>query len=811
MLRSIRLSVRSRPRVLATLGLALTLVWVAASPVLALDLFVNGTGDAGDNSQGDGECWTGGFVSSGMFLVRECTLRAAIEEANALAGADTVRFTGLLPVDPSNTTVIQLVAPLPPITETLTIDGTSAPTYDTANPGAVPVIMLNGSLLAGANDYGLLFFENADASQILALGIVRFPGDGIRLSGADLVRIDACHIGLLRGVFSAGNGGFGIHVLASSLQATVGQAFDPAAGFEGRGNVIASNGSGGVRLLGPDALLAGNKIGTDRFGNAVVTAGGAHGNSFWGVEVVGGAAHGVRVGGLDTLTGGTEVTAGNVIAGNASGGVQVDGTMTNVEIMANHIGIGADGFTALPNVAGPGVLVFADGVDIGAVGAGSNLISGHGMSGIELGEPSSLGPFDTRIVGNRIGTNAPADGLVANAMSGILGNADQRTEIRDNIIGGGDRAIDLRSFDNQIVSNFIGTNALGDDLGASTGIAVDGNANEIGGPGGLGNVIGHNAFGIRLLPTATSAIVAGNFVGTDAAGSDLGNSVGVLLQGAAHVVGGTLSGDENVIGHNSLHGLVVGEQADSAEVVGNYIGTDASGADLGNDGDGILLSAALRTTLGSDVGTPEVELPDRGNVIAFNGRAGIRAEESQVGSPDPTQNAWRGNVLYSNRRLPVDIGVEGANVNDPGDFDQGANRLQNTPELDAAASSYDAGTDTIEVRYRVDTDVFEASYPLTVDFYQLAPDGEEPFAWLGSHLYLFGSAGTDVTTSFTPAIVVPGSFLVKAIATDNAGNSSEVGNRILLPEPSALPALAAATALLVSLGRRGGRGARSLS
>ena len=44
---------------------------------------VNDTGDVGDASPGDGSCATAGAV---------CTLRAAIEEANALAGAQTIQF-----------------------------------------------------------------------------------------------------------------------------------------------------------------------------------------------------------------------------------------------------------------------------------------------------------------------------------------------------------------------------------------------------------------------------------------------------------------------------------------------------------------------------------------------------------------------------------------------------------------------------------------------------------------------------------------------------------------------------------------------
>jgi CSLREA domain-containing protein len=56
----------------------------AVTPTSAATTFVvNSTGDAADASPGNGVCATAGAV---------CTLRAAIQKANALAGADTINF-----------------------------------------------------------------------------------------------------------------------------------------------------------------------------------------------------------------------------------------------------------------------------------------------------------------------------------------------------------------------------------------------------------------------------------------------------------------------------------------------------------------------------------------------------------------------------------------------------------------------------------------------------------------------------------------------------------------------------------------------
>ncbi len=50
---------------------------------------INSTGDASDNNAGDGSCDTGGTNSQSN---TECTLRAAIQEANAYARLDTITF-----------------------------------------------------------------------------------------------------------------------------------------------------------------------------------------------------------------------------------------------------------------------------------------------------------------------------------------------------------------------------------------------------------------------------------------------------------------------------------------------------------------------------------------------------------------------------------------------------------------------------------------------------------------------------------------------------------------------------------------------
>ena len=120
---------------------------------------VNSTGDLGDNNPGDGSCDTGGVVG----IDPECTLRAAIEETNALpnlsAGPDVIIFD-IAGVGPHT---ISPLSVLPTVTEPVVIDGTTEPDFS----GATPVIEVEGSS-AGAGVNGLRI--TAGASSVRGAG-----------------------------------------------------------------------------------------------------------------------------------------------------------------------------------------------------------------------------------------------------------------------------------------------------------------------------------------------------------------------------------------------------------------------------------------------------------------------------------------------------------------------------------------------------------------------------------------------------------------------------------------------------------------
>src|SRR5918997_4164956 len=79
----------------------------ALPPQPAGPFAVNATGDRGDERPGNGACATGvRIVHDDGGIEPECTLRAAIQEANASVGADTIRFgiagTGVQTIRPAS-------------------------------------------------------------------------------------------------------------------------------------------------------------------------------------------------------------------------------------------------------------------------------------------------------------------------------------------------------------------------------------------------------------------------------------------------------------------------------------------------------------------------------------------------------------------------------------------------------------------------------------------------------------------------------------------------------------------------------------
>jgi CSLREA domain-containing protein len=197
---------------------------------------VNSVADAADAVPGDGQCET---ATPG-----ECTLRAAIEEANTEEGPGHVGFD----IAGAGPHIITPVTSLPVVTGSLNIDGTTQPGY-----GGAPLITLDGSTAVGD---GLHLGAGSDGSAIRGLAVNSFSGAGIVVDSDDSV-IAGNYVGVgSDGVTPLGNGMAGIIIEGNG--GMVGGGLTAG----GVANIIANNAGAGVIVSGSGAAnaLRGNVV-----------------------------------------------------------------------------------------------------------------------------------------------------------------------------------------------------------------------------------------------------------------------------------------------------------------------------------------------------------------------------------------------------------------------------------------------------------------------------------------------------------------------------------------------------------------------
>jgi parallel beta-helix repeat protein len=157
------------------------------------------------------------------------------------------------------------------------------------------------------------------------------------------------------------------------------------------------------------------------------------------------------------------------------------------------------------------------------------------------------------------------------------------------IIYGAPRGIYLNgSSSNTIKGCYIGTNATGTAVGARlitlNGIQVDNGINN--NIGGIGLPLDRNIIsscsqtGIYFSGTCTGTVIINNYIGLNKAGTlTLPNSQhGIFNTGnfSNSKIGGSASDSINVISGNGFYGIYISAST-NVQIVGNYIGTDATG------------------------------------------------------------------------------------------------------------------------------------------------------------------------------------------------------------------------------------------
>lgn len=277
------------------------------------------------NSLADGD--------DGICDVVSCTLREAINAANAAGGADTINFSVSGTINVGATLGGTAGTPLPAITGQTTVDGGGTPN-PTCTGTATIVVVLNGAG-AGAGSSGLTLAAGSTTSTIRGLNIQGFNGNGIEInSGSNLIQGN--FIGTNQtGTAAATNNTNGIAVTGGTLN-TIGGA------TVGLRNIISGNGGRGISVSGLGGsntnTIQGNYIGTDAAGAADV------GNAFDGIEIF--QSFGNTIGGAAATALGC--APGNVISGNDGGGVHIAGGDNN-SVRGNFIGTASDGTADVGN------------------------------------------------------------------------------------------------------------------------------------------------------------------------------------------------------------------------------------------------------------------------------------------------------------------------------------------------------------------------------------------------------------------------------------------------------------------------------
>ena len=644
-------------------------------------LVVNSNGDGEDTNVGDGKCET---------AQGDCTLRAAIMEANHVDDVNKIFF--------ENVSLIEPDSPLPQLTASNThIDGNGA-------------VILRGINFDGD---GLVILDSS-YNIIQGLTIKDFNRAIYIRANSGNARYNK--IGLLAGNLGDSNkrnfldnniNGVVIHGQGASDNVVSGNKIGSNASAANTGSGIVISGGAHDNLIGGLTDIAtnqgGNLIGVNSAG---IFLHNAHNNQISGNFIgiwwnnsmdFGNANDGIRMLGSDyNVIGIAPDGSGfmNVISGNETEGMWIENSDHNI-IAGNYIGTNFSGTTAAPNRNG---IYLANGSSrniIGTNGDGvndsgeGNLISGNNYNGVNISGTTTI---KNVIAGNYIGTTKDGSSPLGNSLGGVSSSGDMNLigtngdglsdALEANIISGnGGSGVLLDAFHNIVAGNYIGTDPTGmiavpnGEYGVSIG--PDGKENIIGTDGdGVGdygerNIIsGNSAHGVFI--TGDENIISGNFIGADMTGSailaNMGDGIQIAMGGSKNLIGtdGDETGDTNemnLISGNGQAGIWILDGHQN-RVAGNRIGSDLNGASAIPNGHtstiGFLGAVLLSNgSTGNIIGTNSDGSGDsaEGNLISGNTTRGVVIHNDLTNN-----NIIAGNLIGTDitggATLGNDLGVE---------------------------------------------------------------------------------------------------------------------------------------------------------
>jgi len=405
---------------------------------------VNSSGDEDDYALEDEVCSAGAIdsLTGRRVSTNQCTLRAAISQANASPGADAIRFD----VD-----TIDIQAPLPAVEEALLIDGSAASAVnleECTQPNCLTLLgssVVRGLTISGALEADILVRGGGNIVEGNRLGPSP-SGRGVLIKEGSFNRIGGT-------VREAGN-----HIAGSRVGVEI-------AGRRSQQNRVLGNtfGSSGAEGAGTGTTVAA-----------------------------------VLVRSSHNSVGGAEAGAGNVITGGDIG-VWIDGADANA-ILGNTIGLSALD-PGSPNLEGVRIGPDASHNALGGPGArAANLISGNDLGVRIVGDPlggETAGAAEYAIGGAEPGqgkeNGAPGGSLSGTWANQVLGNViegNQQAGIlitggaRDNQIGdgsrGGSNEIAHNQGDGVLIESSPGNTVRANSIWSNRGLGIDAEGVETG-------------------------------------------------------------------------------------------------------------------------------------------------------------------------------------------------------------------------------------------------------------------------------------------------------------------------------------------
>lgn len=572
-------------------------------------------------------CLYGTYVNTTTFVVTNTndagagSLRQAIQDADADLTPPTFVTFNIPGVGPHTITPTTFYSTVPspklvyqPLTQAITIDGTTQPGFSTGNPQ----IVIDCTTVAAAGGTGnCLTIRGADNCSIKGLVISKYVGgasgraiviQNTASHGANNNQISQC----VCGVFGAGFGNTRGIIIDGSASNTFLVTNTIIGGQNATDfNVLSGNSISGIAIMFNvnDSLIQNNFIGCDKTGTIAL-------GEAYGIVIIGGSGSTTQ-----PCTG--NVIKDNVIAGYTSFGIVLQSATNSNIVQNNKIGTNISGTAALdtPQI---GVLITNESGFtctnnlIGGTNSGEgNLISGQTGGGVGAGIYLNDGANSTTIQGNFIGTNLAGTAAIPN-LYGIEIQNDPGFSCENNSIGGSASGaqnlisgnttagilLDTNVLNTTIQNNLIGvqangTSALANGIGIATSGSITSNQ-PIDGTSITSNVISANTGeGIKIGPATTNSIITANFIGTDRTNSvALGNgNSGILFAGtnnnpsSSNLIGGTTASAKNIIVNNGVlvtpnYGIFFNGNSTTPDILDSILGNSI----FNNNNNGIKLT-----------------------------------------------------------------------------------------------------------------------------------------------------------------------------------------------------------------------------